>query len=228
MAVTTMGIDGLDDLARLAALFTPEQFAKAQAAGMRYAARSFNRRGRINSIIVKGIAESYGITQQRISTDIRQPFVAPDGSFITVGFSKRAPTLNQFAIKPGTGHPPLGGRSPQPGRGRGKGWGRPNPARQPLTALQLRSEGRQPITGAFQAAGLNGNQLVFRRKRNGKLRGLYGPSIGSIFLGKTRTGESLRVRVREAVAAQYRTGFMRALMAGQRGYGAAALDMLAG
>lgn len=228
MAVTTMGIDGLDDLAKLAALFTPEHFAKAQAAGMRYAARSFNRRGRINSLIAKGIAESYGITQQRISTDIRQPFVAPDGSYITVGFSKRAPTLNQFAIKPGTGHPPLGGRSPQPGRGRGKGWGRPNPARQPLTALQLRSEGRQPITGAFQAIGKNSNQLVFRRSTKWKLRSLYGPSTGSIFIGNTRTGVRLRAQVRERVAAQYRVGFMRALTAGQRGYGAAAVDMLDG
>ena len=228
MATTTMGIDGLDDLARLAALFTPEQFAKAQAAGMRYAARSFNPRGRINSLITKSIAESYGITQKRVSTDIRQPFVAPDGSYITIGFSKFPPTLNQFAIEAGTGHPRQGGQSPQPGRGRGRGWGRPNPARQPLTALQRRSEGRQPIAGAFQAIGKNGNQLVFRRKRNGKLRGLYGPSIGGIFMGDTRTGERIRAQVRERVATQYRTGFMRALMAGQRGYGALALGMLDG
>ena len=228
MAVTTIGIDGLEDLARLAALFTPEQFAKAQTAGMRYAARSFNPRGRINSLITKGIAESYGISQKRVSTDIRQPFVASDGSYITIGFSKYAPTLTQFAVKPGTGHPPRGGRSPQPGRGRGQGWGKPNPAREPLTALQFRPSGRQPITGAFQGVGKNGNLLVYRRKRNGKLRGLYGPSIGGIFIGKTRTGESLRAQVRERVAAQYRVGFMRALMAGQRGYGSAALDMLDG
>jgi hypothetical protein len=222
MAVTTMGIDGLDDLARLAALFTPEQFAKAQAAGMRYAARS------ITTVVSKGIAESYGIKPTRIREDIRKPYVAPNGSYITIAFSKRAPTLNQFTIKPGTGHPPKGGRSPQPGRGRGRGWGKPNPAREPLTALQFKPAGRQPITGAFQAAGRNGNQLVFRRKRNGKLRGLYGPSIGGIFMGDTRTGERLRDQVRERVATQYRTGFMRALMAGQRGYGAAALSMLDG
>jgi hypothetical protein len=94
--------------------------------------------------------------------------------------------------------------------------------------LQFKPAGRQPITGAFQAAGRNGNQLVFRRKRNGKLRGLYGPSIGGIFMGDTRTGEGLRAQVRDEVAARYRTGFIRALMAGQRGYGAAALDMLDG
>jgi hypothetical protein len=222
MAVTTIGIDGLDDLARLAALFTPEQFAKAQASGMRYAARS------ITTVVSKGIAESYGIKPARIRKDIRKPYVAPDGSYITIGFSKEAPTLNQFTIKPGTGHPRKGGRSPQPGRGRGRGWGRPNPAREPLTALQFRPAGRQPITGAFQAAGLNGNQLVFRRRRNGKLRGLYGPSIGGIFMGDTRTGERLRGQVRERVATQYRVGFMRALAAGARGYGAAALDMLDG
>ncbi len=84
--------------------------------------------------------------------------------------------------------------------------------------MTLKVKGRQKINGAFIARGNNGNQLVLQRQGD-KLKALYGPSVGSIFLGRSEVGEQLRSDVEQRVSQQFVTGFERALKADARGFG---------
>jgi hypothetical protein len=88
-----------------------------------------------------------------------------------------------------------------------------------MTAVVLKAKGRQPYRGAFMATGANGNQLVLKRAQGGRLKALYGPSIGSIFIGRSAIGEQLRGDVQTRVRDQFGKGLERALGAMSRGYG---------
>jgi len=207
MAGLTMKLEGLDRLQKMQEFLNPKTFDKAQKGGVSYAAKS------VKPAVSKGIGAAYNIKAARIKEDISSVRIDDGGKTATIRFSRRAPTLSQFSVRPGT-------RGKQPGLGRGKGWGKANPAGKPLTAIQLRSTGRTVIAGAFQATGNNGNLLVFRRRASGKLVGLYGPSIGDIFLGpRSKIGAQLRADVQARIQEQYLTGFQRVLDAAARGYG---------
>ena len=202
-----MNLEGLGSLQKMQEFLNPKTFDKAQKGGVSYAAKS------VKPAVSKGIGAAYNIKAARIKEDISSVRIEQGGMAATIKFSRRAPTLSQFSVRPGT-------RGKQPGLGRGKGWGKPKPAGKPLTAIQLRSTGRTAITGAFQATGNNGNLLVFRRRASGKLVGLYGPSIGDIFLGpRSKIGAQLRADVQARIQEQYLTGFQRVLDAAARGYG---------
>ena len=206
MAGLTMTLEGLSTLQKMQEFLSPKTFEKAQKGGISYAAKS------VAPAVSKGIGAAYNIKAARIKQDISSVRIEQGGQSATIRFSRRPPTLSQYSVKPGT-------RGKQPALGRGLGWGAANPAGKPLTAIQLRASGRKLITGAFQAAGNNGNQLVFRRGSNGKLISLYGPSIGSIFLGQSKIGTQLRSDVQARIQEQYITGFQRVLDSAARGYG---------
>lgn len=206
MAGLTMKLEGLNTLQKQIEFTDPKTYAKAQRSALSYAAKS------VPPAVAKGIGAAYNIKAGRIKQDISSVRIDQDGKTATIKFSRRAPTLSQYSVKPGT-------RGKQPGLGRGMGWGKAKPAGKPLTAIQLRSTGRTAITGAFQATGKAGNLLVFRRGANGKLIGIYGPSIGSIFLGQSKIGTQLRADVQARIQEQYQTGFQRVLDAASRGYG---------
>ena len=206
MAGITMTLEGLSTLQKMQEFLSPKTFEKAQKGGISYAAKS------VKPAVSKGIGAAYNITAARIKQDISSVRIEQGGKAATIRFSRRAPTLSQYNVKPGT-------RGKQPGLGRGLGWGAPKPAGKPLTAIQLRASGRTAIKGAFQATGNSANKLVFRRGSNGKLIGIYGPSIGSIFLGQSKIGTQLRSDVQARIKEQYLNGFQRALDSAARGYG---------
>ena len=206
MAGLTMKLEGLDSLQKMQEFLNPKTFEKAQKGGLTYAAKS------VAPAVAKGIGAAYNIKAGRIKQDISSVRIDQDGKTATIRFSRRPPTLGQYGVKPGS-------RGKQPGLGRGMGWGNAKPAGKPLTAIQLRSTGLVAISGAFQGKGNNGNQLVFRRGADGKLISLYGPSIGSIFLGKSKIGTQLRADVQARIQEQYVTGFQRVIDAVSRGYG---------
>jgi hypothetical protein len=206
MANINLTLEGLDTLQQMQAFLHPNTFDKAQRGGISYAAKA------VAPAVSKGIGAAYNIKAARIKQDISSVRIDKGGTEATIRFSRRPPTLSQYNVKPGT-------RGKQPGLGRGQGWGAPQPAGKPLTAIQLRSTGRTAIKGAFQTTGNNSNQLVFRRGSNGRLISLYGPSIGSIFLGNSEIGTRLRADVQTRIQNQYITGFQRVLDSAARGYG---------
>ena len=125
-------------------------------------------------------------------------------------FSRRPPTLTQFKPKAGT-------RYPQPGLGQGKGWGKPAQPGKPISAVISRSRGRQTFNGAFFAQGLNANSLVLRKGSNGRFYGVYGPSVGSMFIGASAIGPQLRENTEKRIQEQFIKGFQRVLDSAKRG-----------
>jgi hypothetical protein len=201
-----LGISGLDQLRKMQAFLDPELMLKAQRGAVSYAAKA------VPPVVAKGIGASYFIKAARIKQDISSVRIEPGGTTATIKFSRRPPSLLQYGAKPGT-------RGHQPGLGRGLGWGKANPAGKAVTATVLRSAGRKKQAGAFIAMGRSGNQVVFRRDSTGKLHGVYGPSIGSIFLGKSQIAEQLQSAVRLRINEQFIVGFQRVLDSAARGYG---------
>ena len=207
MAGITLKIEGLSQLQKMLEFTDPKTFAKAQRAGVVKAT------GAIKTQVAKGIAERYNLKSARIKQDISKASIAADGSSATIRFGRRAPTLAQFGMKPGTR------ASGQPGLGRGPGWGKPAKPGRPLTATILRSDGRKAYTGAFVFIGKNGNQLVGRKDSKGKIFTVYGPSVGSIFLGKGRYALELQATAARLINDEFIKGFEKKLSDIARGYG---------
>ena len=207
MAGITLKLDGLDGLQKMLQFTDPKNFAKAQRAGMAKAT------GAIKTQVAKGIGERYNLKASRIKQDISRAFIAPDGLSATIRFGRTSPTLTQFGMKPGSRG------SGQPGLGRGLGWGRPAKPGRPLTAMVLRADGRKPYTGAFVYIGKGGNQLVGRKDSQGRIRTVYGPSVGSIFLGKGRYALELQAKAAQLINAEFIKGFQKKLDDIARGYG---------
>lgn len=201
----TARITGIEGLDALQAFLNPDLFDKAAKAGLAYAAKA------VPPAVAKGITEQYGISSARIKQDISGVRFQDGGLTATIAFSRRPPTLLQYGAKPGS----RGG--PQPGLGRGKGWGKPKRPGKPVSALVARSVGRQQFPTSFIARGAQGNQLVLRRSK-GKLISVYGPSIGSIFLGQSAIGDALRASVQARIQEQFEKGFQRAVDAAARGF----------
>ena len=205
MPSATMQVMGLDSIQRLQAFLTPTIFQKAQKAGLAYAAKA------VPPAVAKGISASYTLSSARIKKDISGVRFAGDGTEAFIAFSRRPPTLTQFK-------PNLGKRGKQPGLGRGLGWGPSKPKSKPITAAIIKGQ-RKPFPGAFALAGLQGNQLIVRPNRYGTLSSIYGPSVGSIFLGQSTIGDQLRASVQARIIEQYDKGFERAMAAAARGFG---------
>ena len=199
-------VTGLDQIGQMQALLQPALFEKAQRGGISYAAKA------VPPLVAKGIGAAYNIKAARVKQDISGPRMEQGGMVATLRFSRRPPSLAQFNPNPGR-------RGPQPGLGRGLGWGPAKPAGKPLAVTIRKGGGRQSIRNAFIAAGANGNRLVFKRQADGALQALYGPSIGSIYGGRSAIGEQLRADVQARIHQQFLVGFQRVLDSASRGYG---------
>lgn len=205
----SINITGLEGLTNMYAFLGTATMAKAQRAGVAYAAKS------VPPAVAKGISGAYNIRSARVKQDISRVSFVDNDQTAVIRFSRRPPTLAQFNPKPGA-------RGHQRGLGQGLGWSTAKPKGRPLTALVVRAQGRKKFAGAFLATGANGNRLVLRRVGtgpDGRLVALYGPSIGSIFLGQSAIGTELRATVQARIEEQFRTGFERALRSAARGYG---------
>jgi len=204
--LVSFSMDGLSSLQKMQQFLAPETFTKAQRGGVQYAGKA------VPVVVTKGIGAAYNLKAARIKQAIGRTAISNDGASATIRFSRRPPTLAQFGVKPGT-------RGSQPGLGRGLGWGPAKPAGKPLTATVLRSAGRRPFPGAFLAAGNSGNSLVLRRASSGGFHSLYGPSVGSIFLGKSAVSAELKSAVQARINEQFIKGFQRVIDSAARGYG---------
>ena len=205
MAGITLQLEGVRQLDRLIAFTDPKLYNKAIKGGLSYAAKA------VPPAVAKGISASYSIKSSRIKQDISSVRIEPDGSAASIRFSRRPPTLTQYGARPGTR------ATGQRGLGRGMGWSKPAKAGRPLTATVLRAQGRKPYPGAFMAGGNFGNRLVFRRGTN-QLHSIYGPSVGSIFLGQSAIAQQLQATAETRINEQFKKGFDRVIGAANRGF----------
>jgi hypothetical protein len=204
MASISITVSGIAELKRLQLALDPKLYTKAMRGGISYASKA------VPPAVAKGISSTYNIASSRVKKDISGIRFEEQGQSASIRFSRRSPTLTQFRPNPGR-------RSPQPGLGRGMGWGKPRKPGRPLTATLIKANGRQPFTGAFLAQGLNSNSLVLRKDSSGRFYGVYGPSIGSIFLGQSTIGPQLRDDVAQRINEQFIKGFQRVLDSAARG-----------
>ena len=204
MASVSFSVSGVDQLSRLQAFLDPKLYDKARRGGISYASKA------VPTAVSKGITSAYNLTASRVKKDISRTQFVDGGQTALIRFSRRPPTLTQFKPKAGT-------RNPQPGLGRGMGWGKPAQPGKPISAVISRSRGRQTFTGAFFAQGLNANSLVLRKGSTGRFYGVYGPSVGSMFLGASAIGPELRANTEKRIQEQFIKGFQRVLDSAKRG-----------
>jgi hypothetical protein len=191
-------LSGLEPLQNIT---DPKLLAKALKGGISYAAKA----GKTQA--AKSVASRYTIKSARIKQDIKGPFIYGDTA--TLLFSRRGPTLNQFSLTPGR----RGG--PQPGLGRGMGWGKPSPKGKPITAKILKEGQRQTYRGLFM---VNGLPMRYIRAKT-KFEVAYGPSIAGDIFGTGRYATVIKAEIAARMNEQFVTGMQRVLDSAARGYG---------
>lgn len=195
-----LSIAGFEKLRQMQDSLSPQALAKARTAGLRYAIKA------TGPAVSKAITSRYSIPAARVKQDLIRTFIVNDEA--TLVFSRKPPTLLQYGFKPGR----RGGS--QPGLGRGLGWGKPKPSGKPATAKILRAGSRINYPNTFMAKG-----LPFTRTGSGVLKVEHGPSTGSLFLGHSQFGDTIRLEVQQRINQQFITGMQRALDSASRGYG---------
>jgi hypothetical protein len=170
------------------AILAPAQFRKNVTAGLRYAARG----AKLTS--AKEIGQRYAIAAARIKQDIRTPVVG--NSELRIGFGKRAPTVRAFGARPLA----RGGFS--------------------FTIFRGERETRRkgfilPVGEGVPVIRLKGQ---FTRTGKPKLATVYGPSIGGIFTGESRFGDTIRQATTQKLQTQFITGLQRELARIARGF----------
>jgi hypothetical protein len=194
-------LTGLETLKPLLAFTSPKLLAKAVKGGISYAAKA----GKTQA--AKSVASRYTIKSARIKQDIKGPYIRNDEA--TLYFSRRPPTLNQFSLTAGK----RGG--PQPGLGRGMGWGKPSPKGKPITAKIFKEGQRQTYRGLFMVNGLPMRYIRATKKFEVE----YGPSIAGDIFGKGRYAAVMKAEIAARMNEQFVTGMQRVLDSAARGYG---------
>lgn len=199
-----MELSGLKSFDPLLEFTNPKLYAKAVAGGIRYASKAGITQA------AKSVGQRYNLKAARIKEDIRVSAIRNDQAILV--FRRRPPTLNQFGLS-------LGKRGgPQPGLGQGLGWGKPKPKGKPISARIFKDGQRQTYRGAFLITGRNGASIPVRAK-NGRLKAIYGPSIGSDIFGRGRYSAIIQAEVGQRINEQFITGMQRVLDSASRGYG---------
>ena len=200
----SLELSGMNSFDPLLEFTNPKLYAKAVKGGIRYAAKA----GVVQA--AKSVGQRYSLKAGRIKEDIRVSSITADQA--TLIFRRRPPTLNQFGLSPGK----RGG--PQPGLGYAKGWGKPKPKGRPITARIFRDGQRQKYPGTFLITGVNGATIPVRSV-NGRLKAVYGPSIGSDIFGRGRYATVIQAELSQRINEQFITGMQRVLDSAAKGYG---------
>ena len=206
VASVSLQLTGLEGLKRMHAITSPAMVEKAVALGVKAAGKTAKTQ------IAKGITERYNIPSARIKQDIGGPSYR--GNTATIYASPKSPTLNRYGFKPGV----RGG--PQPGLGRGKGWGKPITPGKRATVKVLRGKRAKPITNAFfnESRGLP-MQRIAKHRGKGSLKVLKGPSMARIFAGRGLFARDLQQQAAEAIDAAFAKAFEKVFRDAARGYG---------
>lgn len=208
-AMTVSGeIAGINEIRKLQAFLAPATYGRAVREGVKYGAAA------AKPAAAKAIGSRYNIKAARIKKDILKPYIK--GTTAEITFRRTPPSFMSFGGSPGT-------RGRQPSLGRGRGWGKASPPGKPFTFAILRGGRRisapNVFVASFTKADGEGFSVALRRSRKGKLGYAgSGPSIGSIFAGKSKFGDAIRKEVLARIGEQFEVGFKRSLDKQKAGY----------
>jgi hypothetical protein len=203
VTLTVEGLKGLDDLRRL---LNPQLADKAQAMALKQSMKAAKRQA------AKDIAGKFTIKSRTLTQDgeIKDPVFAANGATIKASATPR--TLNQFVFNPGR----RGG--PQPGLGRGKGWGKPSKPGRSASFKVLKGRGLTQAPTAFKAKGIPFIRINNTRGK-GSLRVMHGPSVARIFTGKGKFSAELKKNATDAIATTFEKVVNKVYDDAARGYG---------
>lgn len=187
------------------ALTNPKLLEKAEALGLKAAGRTARTQ------IPKGIAQRYTISSTRAKADVSAPTIS--AGVASLRLSRKPPTALQYRFRPGR----RGG--PQPGMGRGMGWGTPNPPGRAATIQVFKGRPAVPLPGAFLSPSGLPMLRVRRDRSKGSLSVLHGPSIGQIYTGRSLFARELRETTESAIFASFEKAFEKTINDAARGYG---------
>ena len=209
----TLQLEGLDKLNAMRRFLAPDTFAACQKAAIRNAGKV------AATAVAQQVVKYYNIKSARVKNakTIRGPYFDNGGLAAKLYFSRRPPSVLQYGARD------AGQRGHQRGLGRGKGWAPADKRGKGLSVQVIKGGGRKDIRGAFMAQAKGGGFVVppkpYIRKASGKLSFLYGPSIGSIYLGKSRRGDDIRAAVNQRINDAFVKGYDKELGRINRGYG---------
>jgi hypothetical protein len=194
MAQISIDMSGLGAMQQL---LKPGQFRKDVTAGLKYAIPTARR------TTAKVIGQKYSIPAARIKQDIKA--INYDNESIKIVFNRTPPTLRAY------GGTPIKARTTAAGTGT------------PIGIKYKIFKGKQvkrPNVFWLQVGSTSFPGIPFKRTGPGSagLIALYGPSIGSIFVGKSAFGEELRSTVTDAVQVQFIKGIERSMSRRTRGF----------
>ena len=131
----------------------------------------------------KQIRARYNIPSGRIKQDISGPFISPDASEARLVFARKPPSALQYGA-----------------RDTGKG----------LTVSIFRGQ-RKAVARGFLVSSGNLQGKPFRRVSRARtpIDFVSGPSVGSIFAGKSQFGDEIRDQVSNRINEQFAKGFER-------------------
>jgi hypothetical protein len=140
--------------------------------------------------VAKNLRQYYSIPAGRIKDDVRRPIVTDD--FIDIRFSRRPPTWRAYGAKQARGG----------------------------VSYQIFKGQRRISSNVFFLPIGASPGLPVRRMGPGRsnLRTMYGPSIGSIFAGRSRYGQQIRQEVVKRTMDQHVIGVQRELARLSRGF----------
>ena len=133
----------------------------------------------------KQIRSRYSISSARVKQDISGPFISPDASEARLVFARKPPSALQYGA-----------------RDTGKG----------LSVAVIKGQRKRVARGFLVKSGqLQGKP--FRRVGRARMPidFVSGPSIGSIFAGKSQFGDQIRDQVSNRINEQFGKGFERKL-----------------
>jgi hypothetical protein len=206
MAGVTLSVEGLRGLSDLRRLLNPQLAEKAQAIALKQSMKAAKRQA------AKDIAAKYTIKSRTLTQDgeIKDPSFSSSGATIKASATPR--TLNQFMFNPGRRG------SSQPGRGRGKGWGKPVKPGKPATFKVLKVRGLTKAPTAFKAKGIPFIRISNIRGK-GSLRVMHGPSVARIFAGKGKFSQQLKNNATNVINTTFEKVVEKVFNDAARGYG---------
>lgn len=194
MALINIDVSGLS---AMQALLDPVQYRKDIAAGLKYAVPAARRTA------AKEIGTRYAIPAARIKQDIKK--ITHNDDRMKIVFSRVPPTLRAYGGKPVTS------------RATASGTGVPIGIK--YKVFKGKQQRRDNVFW-LQVGGTSFPGIPFKRIGPGVsgLEARYGPSIGSIFVGKSQFGDQIRQATVDAVQVQFVKGVERAQSRRVRGF----------
>lgn len=177
-----------EGLTQMLSFLDPKTYARARRGGVRYASKS------VPPAVSKGIRANYNIAAARVKDDVAAPVITDES--ITIRFSRRPPTWRAYGAKP----------APRGGTG--------------ISYQIFKAGGRRVSRSGFFINIGPAPGLPMRRLGPGRsnITTLYGPSIGSIFAGRSKYGEEIRGPVVQRTMDQFMVGVRRELDRAARGF----------